>query len=115
MSPVPHEMTPVELQEALQRHSIVLVDVREPDEYRDERIPGALLFPLSSFDPAALPVGGGREVVLHCGIGKRSALALARCAAAGVAVTAHLQGGLAAWKQAALPTLSGAAAPAAHP
>jgi rhodanese-related sulfurtransferase len=99
------EMTAAELQEALRQHTIVLVDVREPPEFAAERIPGALLFPLSSFDPSALPAGGERPVVLQCGVGKRSAMALAACAAAGVDVTTHLQGGLQAWKAAGLPTI----------
>lgn len=85
--------------------SIVLVDVREPAEYAAERIPGALLYPMSSFDPMALPNTGGRKVVFHCGSGNRSARAVAACAAAGVAIDAHMQGGLQAWKAAGLPVL----------
>ena len=99
------ELTPSEVHHALHDHSIVLIDVREPQEYVTERIHGALLFPLSTFDPAALPVGE-RPVVLHCGSGKRSAMAVARCIDAGVAVTAHLKGGIMAWKHAHLPTIS---------
>ena len=40
----------------LHAHKILLIDVREPSEYASERIPGALLFPLSTFDAAGLPV-----------------------------------------------------------
>ncbi|HWA80427.1 MAG TPA: rhodanese-like domain-containing protein, partial [Acetobacteraceae bacterium] len=80
------DLGPQAVHDRLIRHEITLVDVREPAEYAAERIPGALLFPLSSFDPAALPVAGGRPVVLHCGSGKRSATALAACAAAGIPV-----------------------------
>lgn len=90
----------------LKSGDVVVVDVREPHEYAAERIHGALLFPLSTFDPKALPADGKRAVVLHCGSGKRSADALARCAAAGVAVDTHLRGGIMAWKQAGLPTVS---------
>lgn len=103
----PHlqEMTPTEVHDALRSHDIVLIDVREPQEYVTERIHGALLFPLSSFDPRALPVGG-RPVVLHCGSGKRSAMAVAKCIEAGVPVTAHLKGGIMAWKHARHPTIT---------
>ena len=38
----------------LKEDAIVLIDVREPAEYAAERIHGALLFPLSTFDPHAL-------------------------------------------------------------
>ena len=99
------ELTPIEVHAALLRHEIVLIDVREPQEYTSERIHGALLYPLSTFDPAALPVGES-TVVLHCGSGKRSAVAVARCMAAGVPVTAHMKGGILAWKHARFPTIT---------
>lgn len=107
MSPKPRlpELTPTQVHDALRAHHIILVDVREPQEYVTERIHGALLFPLSSFDPLALPTGE-RPVVLHCGSGKRSAVAIAKCMQAGVPVTAHMKGGILAWRHARFPTIS---------
>ncbi len=93
-------------QTALKERKIVLIDVREPAEYAAERIPGALLFPLSTFDPQMLPQEEARPVVLHCGSGKRSADALQRCRLAGVAVAGHVGGGIAAWKAAGLVTIA---------
>lgn len=95
--------TPEQVEAALKAGEIILVDVREPNEYENERIPGALLLPLSTFDPAALPTGQGRQVVLHCAAGGRSAKALQACVATGVDVKAHLDGGIGAWKSAGLP------------
>ena len=95
--------TPEQVSDALSQGEIILVDVREPHEYGNERIPGALLMPLSTFDPAALPVGAGRQVVLHCAAGGRSARAVEACQAAGLDVKAHLAGGIGAWKEAGLP------------
>lgn len=89
----------------LSEKAIVLVDVREPAEYAAERIEGALLYPMSSFDPSALPDTGARKVVFHCGSGMRSAKAVAACEAAGIAIDSHMQGGLQAWKAAGLPVL----------
>ena len=60
---------------------VLLVDVREPHEYAFERIHGALLYPMSTFDPKALPLEG-RRLVLHCASGKRSAMAAHRLVAA---------------------------------
>ena len=97
----PTELDPVEVNARMQRGEIILIDVREPNETAAERIPGALLMPLSSFDPAALPKG---EVVLSCLSGKRSGMALARCGAAGSSVKVHMRGGLMGWKAAGLPT-----------
>lgn len=100
-----HEMTPSAVHEGLQRDEIVLIDVREPAEHAAERIDGARLFPLSGFDPHALPTDG-RTVVLHCRSGKRSATAVQRCLAAGIPITTHLKGGIMAWKHAHLPTVA---------
>jgi rhodanese-related sulfurtransferase len=83
----------------------VLIDVREPAEFEAERIAGAQLFPLSTLDPNRLPKDV--PLIFQCGTGKRSALALARAQAAGLAHEAHLAGGLQAWKAAGLPTVVG--------
>lgn len=94
------------VRDALVSGEIVLIDVREPAEFAAERIHGAMLFPLSTFDAGLLPQDASKPVVLHCGSGKRSADALQRCKAAGVAARGHIIGGLAAWKSAGLPTVS---------
>jgi rhodanese-related sulfurtransferase len=98
------ELSPAAIHEMIHKHWIVLIDVREPQEHAAERIEGALLFPLSSFDPSALPSLEGREVVFHCGSGKRSAMAVAQCLKRGIAHMAHMTGGIQAWKAAGLPT-----------
>lgn len=103
--PLIRDLTPAEVQAMLERDEIVLIDVREPAEFAAERIHGALNFPLSTFDPKALPSGGRERVVLQCGSGKRSAMALERCQAASFALHDHLGGGIAAWRQAGLPTV----------
>lgn len=100
--PQPIELEPVDVSARMAQGKLVLVDVGEPNETSAERIPGALLMPLSQFDPAALPQG---DVVLTCLGGKRSALALTRCREAGVPINAHMRGGLTAWKAAGLPTV----------
>lgn len=95
-----------ETRQALASGDVLLVDVREPVEFASERVEGALLFPLSSFDTKKLPQDEKRAVVLYCGSGKRSADAMKRCRDAGVVVRGHLGGGLSAWKAAGLPTIA---------
>jgi rhodanese-related sulfurtransferase len=102
----PPVMSPQDTAAALSRGEIVLIDVREPMEYAAERIHGALLYPMSTFDPAQLPRDEKRPVVFHCGSGKRSATAFAAAAQAGVPLRAHMQGGIGAWKMAGLPTVT---------
>ncbi len=85
--------------------AILLIDVREPEEYAAERIHGALLYPLSTFDARALPDTGDVKIVFHCGSGMRSAKAIAAAEVAGLPIAGHLTGGLKAWKDAGLPVI----------
>ncbi len=98
------ELSPAETAQLLKTGKIKLVDVREHNEHAAEHIEGAHLMPLSKFDPAQLPSKDGVELVFHCGIGKRSRMAIGKCVEQGFPHTAHMQGGLAAWKAAGLPT-----------
>jgi len=98
------DLTPEEVAERVKKGA-VLIDVREPAEFEAERIAGAKLFPLSTFDPNALPKDV--PLIFQCGTGKRSTLALARVQLAGLPYDAHLAGGIQAWKAAGLPTVVG--------
>jgi len=86
------------------RNEIVLIDARETSEFDQEHIAGALLLPMSSFDPEFFPVIPGKKVVLHCAIGKRSEAAGKMLLNEGYPSVVHLTGGLDAWKAAGYPT-----------
>jgi rhodanese-related sulfurtransferase len=103
-NPSVRDLTPQEVAQALEEDRIVLVDVREPNETALERIPGAVLVPLSAFDPAAIPEPAGRAVVFTCRSGRRSVTASLAAQEQGFAYGAHLAGGILAWKAAGLPT-----------
>lgn len=93
-----------ELKQGLADGTILLVDVREPNEFAAGRIPGSTLNPLQTFDPAALPKAEGKRVVLSCRSGNRSLRALALAQAAGrTDVTAHYPGGMIGWRAAGEP------------
>ena len=98
------DLTPQEVADGLQEGRVVLVDVREPNETALERFPGAVLVPLSAFDPAAIPDPAGREVVFACRSGRRSVTASLAAQEQGFAYGSHLAGGMLAWKAAGLPT-----------
>ncbi len=101
------EIGPAELKALLDQGEALVIDVREPGEFAAEHIAGAVNLPLSSFDPARLPAADGKTVILQCAGGKRSGMALDRCAEAQAAIDAHLAGGLGAWKSAGLPVERG--------
>jgi rhodanese-related sulfurtransferase len=104
-APKTQDLTPAQVKAGLDAHEILLIDVREPDEFAAEQIAGALNVPLSTFNPAALPDAAGKTIVLQCAGGKRSAMAVDKCRKANQAIETHLDGGLAAWKAAGLPTV----------
>lgn len=93
------------LQAMLAANNVMLVDVREPGEFAAGHIAGAVNHPLSTFDPAALEVPAGKTVVLQCAGGKRSGMALDKCASAQAAIDTHLAGGIGAWAAAGLPVV----------
>jgi rhodanese-related sulfurtransferase len=99
------------LKAALDKGEVLLIDVREPAESARERIPGAVLMPLSSFDPAKIPDAPGKHLVLLCASGIRSSQAAQRLLANGAAEVTHLKGGIGAWKQAGYPIATNADAP----
>lgn len=109
MTPVDTENGPIEnwspeeLAEAFARDDVAIIDVRTPQEYAFEHIPGALLAPLATFSPRNLPSQAGKRLVFHCGSGVRSRKVAEACLAAGLAPVAHLEGGFGAWKAAKLP------------
>ncbi|CAN5901291.1 adenylyltransferase/sulfurtransferase MoeZ [soil metagenome] len=77
----------------------VLVDVREPNEYEINKIPGSVLIPKGEFlsGDALGKLGQDKPVVLHCKSGVRSAEALAVLKGAGFADAVHVGGGVVAW------------------
>lgn len=97
-------LTPEEVAHGLSEGRVVLVDVREPNETARERFPGAVLVPLSAFDPAAIPAPPSCEIVFACRSGRRSVTASLAAQEHGFAYDCHLAGGILAWKAAGLPT-----------
>jgi rhodanese-related sulfurtransferase len=99
-----NDLTPEEVAEGMKANEIMLIDVREDRETALERIPGALLMPLSAFDPMEIPDPQGRKVVFSCNSGNRSVKASETAQAAGLPYDSHLAGGIKGWKAAGLPT-----------
>jgi sulfur-carrier protein adenylyltransferase/sulfurtransferase len=77
----------------------VLVDVREPNEYEINQIPGSVLIPKGDFlnGSALEQLPSDRQIVLHCKTGVRSAECLAIVKGAGYADAVHVGGGVVAW------------------
>ena len=98
---IPHviRISSEELQQLLDQGTIVLIDVREVDEFENERIPHAYNFPLSTFDATSIRTfADEKEVVFHCKSGYRSNIAAKKYFEGDHSVK-HLEGGITAWKQ----------------
>ena len=92
------------LQKMMSDGEVLVVDVRETNEYEDEHIPGTLLYPLSFLDADLFPKITEKKVVMVCQVGKRSAAAAKQLMAEGVADVVNLEGGLDAWLEQGLET-----------
>jgi rhodanese-related sulfurtransferase len=101
------DLTPEEVSKGMDDGRYLFVDVREPNEVAVEAYPGAVVVPLSGFDPRDIPDPQGKQVVFACRSGKRSVTASLAAQAAGFAYDKHLAGGMLAWKAAGLPTETG--------
>jgi rhodanese-related sulfurtransferase len=101
------DLTPEDVSKGMAEGRYLLVDVREPNEVAVEAYPGAVVVPLSTFDPKAIPDPKGKHVVFACRSGKRSVTASLAAQAAGLPYDKHLAGGMLGWKAAGLPTKAG--------
>jgi rhodanese-related sulfurtransferase len=99
-----HDLTPQDVARGLAEGRMVLVDVREQNEVAAEAYPNAVVVPLSTFDPTAIPDPNGRQVVFACRSGRRSITASLAAQERGFPYDSHLAGGILAWKAAGLPT-----------
>lgn len=82
---------------------VLLLDVREDDEWAAGHAPGAVHVPLGTLRAADLPTD--RPVVAVCRSGNRSGVAAAALAQAGLEVV-NMAGGMTAWAAAGLPVVT---------
>lgn len=100
--------SPDNLKQWLEQNQAVLIDVREPAEYAEAAIEGAILMPLGALHAADLPPLGDKKLVIHCKAGGRSMQACQKLVAENPALSPYnLTGGILAWAQAGLPVKPG--------
>ncbi|WP_169948778.1 adenylyltransferase/sulfurtransferase MoeZ [Microbispora sp. H11081] len=101
-------ITAAELVEMRERgEEIMLIDVREPNEYEIVSIPGAVLIPKGEFlnGSALEKLPQDKKIVLHCKSGARSAEVLAVLKNAGFSDAVHVGGGVLSWIKTVDPSL----------
>ena len=80
----------------------LLIDVRQPEEFRGGHAPGAKLIPLGQLKTRMAELPKNREILCICQTGSRSKNAVRQLEAAGFKVT-NVGGGMNAWTRAHLP------------
>ena len=75
----------------------VWIDVREPVEWSEGRVPGSTLVPLNSLLLSPRKYLNGDNVVFYCAQGIRSAVACEVAAAVGLTTIYNLEGGIIDW------------------
>lgn len=100
------DVEPVELHQILQNCTNgdcpVVVDVREPWEYRQGHVPGAVLIPLGQLSSRLNELNPERPVAVICASGSRSQSAAALLGQKGFKTVFNVSGGTGAWQYSGL-------------
>jgi rhodanese-related sulfurtransferase len=94
---------PVEAADLLRQGRAVLVDIREPHEFAQQRAQGAVSRPLSTLGRTPVNPEPDKAVIFTCLSGMRTSMNAARLAAAVEGAGHVLSGGLNAWTKSGLP------------
>ncbi len=101
------DLSPAEFARLIGRDNVVLLDVRETDEFREEHIKGARHVALGTV-ANKLPEfekHKGDQILMYCRSGNRSASAANMFVKAGFTQVGHLAGGIMAWKAEKFPVV----------
>lgn len=102
------EVTAQELHRLLaERQDVQLIDVREPFEFAQQHIPGAVLLPLGQIPARMNEIDPNRPAVLVCRSGNRSAMACQFLRARGYHKVTNFAGGMISWNEIGGPTATG--------
>jgi len=83
----------------------VILDVRSPEEFAEEHIPGAINIPYTELEDRyeELGIEASDEIVVYCRTGRRAGIAEAELAELGFTNLRDLEGHIEAWKKAERP------------
>ncbi len=92
------ETTAVELKQRLDAgQKIFILDVREPNEFQINRIPGSTLIPLGELPRRYQEIDKDQDIVVNCKMGGRSAKATDFLRSVGFTRVKNLRGGILEW------------------
>lgn len=76
---------------------VTILDVRQPQEYREGHIPGAKLIPLTQLGDRLDEIDPHKPTVVYCAVGGRSRVAAQMLSGKGFEEVFNLSGGIKAW------------------
>ena len=85
----------------------LIVDVRERDEFEQERVDGVVLLPISEFVARHQELPKDRPLLMLCAAGSRSTSATMYLLQNGWSNVRNVTGGMIGWRHANLPILTG--------
>jgi rhodanese-related sulfurtransferase len=100
------EISPTDAAEKMKSEEVVVIDVREADEWDEGHIPDAIHLSRGTIelDIEEKVPDSGTTIICHCGGGGRSALAAESLQKMGYKNVRSMAGGLKAWTALGLPT-----------
>lgn len=102
-------VTPHEAAELFTSKKAIIVDVREQDEWDEQHIEGAIFIPLDQVESriGELAQYKDSQIIMQCRSGRRSNIAGSKLIKAGFSKVVNLEGGILAWDEQGLDTVSG--------
>ncbi|HST08623.1 MAG TPA: rhodanese-like domain-containing protein [Gemmatimonadaceae bacterium] len=91
------QLSPRELTRMRAEKGVQVVDVRNPDEWRQGHLPGAIHVPLAALPARLGELDVSAPIVLHCKGGGRSSIAASFLQSRGISNVSNLAGGFEAW------------------
>ncbi len=92
------DITPKQLKEKIDRkEDFILLDVREPDEYRICHIKGSKLIPVGHIQERVSELDQSKQIVVYCHHGSRSMFIVQQLKSLGFTKLKNLEGGIEAW------------------
>lgn len=77
--------------------SYILLDVRQPQEYNEGHIPGAMLIPLGKLEMRQNEIDRNKKIIIYCRSGHRSLAAAITLCELGFEHIYHIEGGILNW------------------
>ena len=107
----PTETLPVEISPkkaaTLRDGGAFVLDVRTPEEWNEQHIPGAVHIPLDQLESRVDEIPSDQEIVVYCRSGNRSQAGRDILLSAGFETVTSMQGGITEWKAEGYPVAEG--------